>query len=99
MHSTGSMYSMSSVANFSESFFGWMQSTGHASTHAASFTPIQGSAITYAIEKFSTVAWTDLAGAETLFNHSGRCVTMLRRDVACWHSWRRSERCFRDVVG
>src|SRR6266705_2974575 len=26
-----------------------MQSTGHASTHAVSFVPIQGSAITYAI--------------------------------------------------
>ena len=30
------------------SFFGWMQSTGQASTHAVSFVPMQGSAMTYA---------------------------------------------------
>src|SRR5262252_126428 len=34
MHSTGSMYNISSVACRGSSFFGWMQSTGHASTHA-----------------------------------------------------------------
>src|ERR1035437_9855456 len=49
MHSTGSIYSISSLANASSSFFGCMQSTGHASTHAVSLVPIQGSAITYAI--------------------------------------------------
>src|SRR5207248_6494747 len=31
------------------SFFGWMQSTGQASTHAISLVPIHGSAITYVI--------------------------------------------------
>src|SRR3954467_2719443 len=49
MHSTGSMNNWSTASNLSESFFGWMQSTGHASTHAWSLVPIQGSAITYAI--------------------------------------------------
>jgi len=34
IHSTGSMYSISSVAYFSLSFLGWMQSTGQASTQA-----------------------------------------------------------------
>src|SRR5208282_4255866 len=53
MHSTGSMYSISSAANFSLSFLGWMQSTGQASTQAVSLVPIQGSAITYAIVQFS----------------------------------------------
>src|ERR1700722_18002591 len=53
MHSTGSMYSISSVAYFSLSFLGWIQSTGHASTQAVSLVPIQGSAITYAIFNFS----------------------------------------------
>ena len=49
MHSTGSMKSWSvSLCPFS-SFFGWMQSTGQASTHAESLVPMQGSAITYAI--------------------------------------------------
>src|SRR5205807_10615601 len=46
MHSTGSMYSNSSVAWAGSSFLGWMQSTGHASTHAVSLVPMQGSAIT-----------------------------------------------------
>src|SRR6266404_6599623 len=49
MHSTGSINNWSAASNLSESFFGWMQSTGHASTHAWSLVPIQGSAITYAI--------------------------------------------------
>src|SRR6185437_3707336 len=49
MHSTGSMNNWSDSANPPSSFFGWMQSTGQASTHAASFVPMHGSAITYAI--------------------------------------------------
>src|SRR5438445_9909732 len=53
MHSTGSMKSWSTASNpgrpssYCVSFFGWMQSTGHASTHAVSFVPMQGSAMTY----------------------------------------------------
>ena len=50
MHSTGSMNSMSVPSNCGSSFLGWIQSTGHASTQAASLVPMQGSAITYAIE-------------------------------------------------
>src|ERR1017187_10854345 len=46
MHSTGSIYSISSAANFSLSFLGWMQSTGQASTQAVSLVLIHGSAIT-----------------------------------------------------
>src|SRR5579863_594624 len=49
MHSTGLMYSCGSDSNLGSSFRGWMQSTGQTSTHAVSFVPIQGSAITYAI--------------------------------------------------
>src|ERR1700722_5172112 len=49
MHSTGLMYSWGSDSNLGSSFRGWMQSTGQTSTHAVSFVPIQGSAITYAI--------------------------------------------------
>src|ERR1700693_5928801 len=44
------MYRCGSDSNFGSSFRGWMQSTGQTSTHAVSFVPIQGSAITYAIE-------------------------------------------------
>src|SRR5271169_470399 len=49
MHSTGSIYIISSAVNFSLSFLGWMQSTGQASTQAVSFVPMQGSAITKAM--------------------------------------------------
>src|SRR5229473_1080909 len=51
MHSIGSMKSWSTCSNpgrpssYCVSFFGWMQSTGQASTHAVSLVPIQGSAI------------------------------------------------------
>src|SRR5215471_12476593 len=54
MHSTGSMKSWSTCSNpgrpssYFVSFFGWMQSTGQASTQAVSFVPIQGSAMMYA---------------------------------------------------
>src|SRR5690242_250458 len=46
IHSTGSIKSNSSVAYPSSSFFGWMQSTGQASTQAVSLVLMQGSAIT-----------------------------------------------------
>src|SRR5579863_4552822 len=46
MHSTGSMYNISSSAYAGLSFFGWIQSTGQASTHAVSLVPMHGSAIT-----------------------------------------------------
>src|SRR5258705_11564990 len=49
MHSTGSMYSISSASCLGSSFLGLMQSTGQASTHAVSFVPMQGSAMMYAI--------------------------------------------------
>jgi hypothetical protein len=49
MHSTGLMYNWGSDSNAGSSLRGWMQSTGQTSTHAVSFVPIQGSAITYAI--------------------------------------------------
>src|SRR2546423_6375693 len=52
MHSTGSMYSISSSACAGSSFLGWMQSTGQASTQAVSFVPMHGSAITYAMGGF-----------------------------------------------
>src|SRR5439155_12756052 len=50
MHSSGWIYSIVAASNSASSFFGWMQSTGHASTHAVSFVPTQGSQIMYAIE-------------------------------------------------
>src|SRR6476661_6074306 len=49
MHSAGSMYSCSASANPGSSGVGWMQSTGHTSTHDVSLVPIHGSLITYAI--------------------------------------------------
>src|SRR5215472_18494678 len=49
IHSTGSINNISVPSNCGSSFLGWMQSTGHASTQAASLVPMQGSAITYAI--------------------------------------------------
>src|SRR5437667_1972126 len=55
MHSTGSMKSWSTASNpgrpssYCVALFGWMQSTGQASTHAVSFVPMQGSAMIYAI--------------------------------------------------
>src|SRR5215831_5965958 len=54
MHSTGSMKSWSTCSNpgrpswYCVSFFGWMQSTGQASTQAVSLVSIQGSAMIYA---------------------------------------------------
>src|SRR6476620_7347929 len=54
IHSTGSINSMLEPSNCGSSVLGWMQSTGQASTQAASLVPMQGSAITYAIRvKFS----------------------------------------------
>src|SRR2546427_6568403 len=55
MHSTGSMYSCGTsskpgrASSYVVFFLGWMQSTGQASTQAVSFTPMQGSAMTYAM--------------------------------------------------
>src|SRR5580704_18263906 len=46
MHSTGLMYSIVSVWWVGSSLRGWMQSTGHTSTHAVSLVLMQGSAIT-----------------------------------------------------
>jgi len=43
MHSSGWMNNCSAVANSGSSLRGWMQSTGHTSTHAVSFVPMQGS--------------------------------------------------------
>src|SRR5262245_31431208 len=48
MHSSGWMYSMSAAAKSGSSLRGWMQSTGHTSTHAVSFVPTQGSQMIYA---------------------------------------------------
>src|ERR1700686_375961 len=46
MHSTGLMYSIVSFWEGGSSLRGWMQSTGHTSTHAESLVLMQGSAIT-----------------------------------------------------
>src|SRR6266852_1894500 len=46
MHSVGWMYSCVSASNAGSSLRGWMQSTGQTSTHAVSFVPMHGSAIT-----------------------------------------------------
>ncbi len=53
MHSTGSMYNISSSGNAGASFLGWIQSTGQASTQAVSLVPMHGSAITYVIKSVS----------------------------------------------
>src|SRR5215471_1213732 len=49
MHSSGWIKSIVAVSNSGSSFFGWIQSTGHASTHAVSFVPMHGSQIMYSI--------------------------------------------------
>ena len=46
MHSSGSMKSISASAYPGSSGVGWMQSTGHTSTHELSFSPMHGSVIT-----------------------------------------------------
>src|SRR5229473_3681811 len=46
MHSVGWMYSCVSASKAGSSLRGWMQSTGQTSTHAVSFVPMHGSAIT-----------------------------------------------------
>src|SRR5687768_9745374 len=52
MHVSGSMYSISSAANFSvSSLVGWMQSTGQTATQAVSFVPMQGWAMMWAIAR------------------------------------------------
>src|SRR5438034_2195409 len=55
MHSSGWIYSIVADSNSASSFFGWMQSTGHASTQAVSLVPTQGSQMMYAIESPSSV--------------------------------------------
>src|SRR5712664_1091298 len=50
MHSVGLMYSCFSFSNCGSSLRGWMQSTGQTSTHAESLVPMQGSAITKALQ-------------------------------------------------
>src|SRR6201997_4502284 len=50
MHSSGLMESILADSKSASSFRGWMQSTGQTSTQAVSLVPIQGSAITYAME-------------------------------------------------
>jgi hypothetical protein len=57
MHSTGSMYNISSSGNAGASFLGWIQSTGQASTQAVSLVPMHGSAITYVIKSVSPLRW------------------------------------------
>src|SRR5580765_1545207 len=49
MHSSGSMYSISTLSYSGSSGVGWMQSTGHTSTQELSLVPMQGSAMTYAM--------------------------------------------------
>src|SRR4029453_14750074 len=50
MHSSGWMYSISTVANSGSSLRGWIQSTGQTSTHALSLVPIHGSVMMYATD-------------------------------------------------
>src|ERR1043165_391341 len=58
MRSSGWMNNWVAASNSASSFRGWMQSTGQASTHAVSFVPMQGSAMTYAMDSSSlTVDW------------------------------------------
>src|SRR6202049_5015270 len=78
MHSTGSMYNISSSAYAGESFFGWIQSTGHASTHAVSLVPIHGSAITYAIKSGPPEMCAEVNGTDILT----RMATTVQRSAA-----------------
>src|SRR6186713_119325 len=49
MHSSGWMYSIEVLAKSGSSLRGWMQSTGHTSTHAVSFVLMHGSVMMKAI--------------------------------------------------
>src|SRR5450631_4363437 len=82
MHSTGSIYSIFSVANFSLSFLGWMQSTGQASTQAVSFVLIHGSAITWAI-KLISLSFSEASYSKSEWNKDfiKNCAVAGRRAV------------------
>src|SRR5260370_29695254 len=75
MHSTGSMRSWSTGSNpgrpssYCVSFFGWMQSTGQASTHAVSLVPIQGSAMMYATVQSSSYSLLVRRRPRSLLKH------------------------------
>src|SRR5258706_14551739 len=68
---SGSMNSISAAAKPASSRVGWMQSHGQTVTHAVSFTPMQGSAITNAmLAPWLELRWHDSAGADMLQRHS-----------------------------
>ena len=68
---------------------GWMQSTGHASTQAVSFTPMQGSAMTYAMKhlhmfQFQTIPWFGAVSRHLLLYDTpqkGQCVRRVQKDL------------------
>src|SRR5580692_5951784 len=64
MHSAGLMKSCFTPSYSGSSLRGWMQSTGQTSTQAVSFVPMQGSAITYAIQ--GLLCWTRTGGFSEL---------------------------------
>src|SRR5262245_56105097 len=59
-----------------------MQSTGQASTQAVSLVPMQGSAITYAIDIFSRVLIHSTGERETQFQFRSKTVESRRREVS-----------------
>jgi hypothetical protein len=68
---------------------GWMQSTGHASTQAVSFTPMQGSAMTYAMKhlhifQFQTIPWFGALSSHLLLYDTpqkAQCVRRVQKDL------------------
>src|SRR5512133_3230295 len=85
------MYNNSAVWKSPSSLRGWIQSTGHTSTHAVSLVLMHGSQITYAIRSSKKRAGCSARGAV----HSARCTLhsalsrrprkARRRDVAEAH--------------
>src|SRR5687768_8712877 len=73
MHVSGSMYSISSAANFSvSSLVGWMQSTGQTVTQAVSLVPMHGWAMMWAITFLYANERKQQARAD--YRAEGRCV-------------------------
>src|SRR5688572_717738 len=71
MHSSGWMYSIDAVSNSGSSLRGWMQSTGHTSTHAVSFVPMHGSVMTNGIQVELTRKLNDCESfSECLFDEA-----------------------------
>src|SRR6266702_4015519 len=82
-----------------------MQSTGQASTQAVSFVPMQGSAITYAMNhlhvfQFQTIPWFGAVSSRVLLYatpHKGQCVCAAQKYLCASRLFCKSSR-FRAIL-